>query len=315
MGIRSLNYYIRLLCPTSIKNIHLKELAGKTIVIDISIYLYRFKENGTIIENMYIMCRLFKKYGITPIFIFDGPPPCEKYEIIKQRHLKKKQAEKEYQVLKKNLNNNLSKQKRLALMEKMKSLEKQCIRVKGYEIGKVKKLLQALGINYLLAEGEADAACAKMVMEGKAYACLSDDMDLFVYGCPMVLRCLDLTKKRVLSYNLPHILEQFDIPLNDFRRLCILTGTDYSPHTRRKKFGYYYKLYQIFKNTKESCFVDWLSHNNNNNNSLYQINKTEALFDINSIQLPSCIKNTTIDMNALQDILAKDHFIFPPTTC
>ena len=126
MGIPSLNYYIRSLCPDAIKHIQLKQLAGKTIVIDVSIYMYRFKENGTIIENMYIMCSLFKKYGITPIFIFDGLPPCEKYETIRQRHLKKKQAEKEYQALKKNLENDniLSKQKRYALIAKMKSPER-----------------------------------------------------------------------------------------------------------------------------------------------------------------------------------------------
>ena len=57
MGIPSLNYYIRKFCPNSVKDIHLEEFSGKTIVVDTSIYLYRFKGNGTIIENMYVMCR------------------------------------------------------------------------------------------------------------------------------------------------------------------------------------------------------------------------------------------------------------------
>ena len=255
MGIPSLNYYIRLLCPDAIKYIQLKQLSGKTIVIDTSIYMYQFKGNGGIIENMYIMCQLFKKYKITPIFIFDGPPPSEKYETIKQRHHKKKEAEKEYCLLKKCLEDNdniLSKQKRAAIQEKIKHLGKQCIRIKGYEIRKVKKLLQTLGINYIIAEGEADMVCAKMVMESKADACLSDDMDLFVYGCPNVIRYLDLKREKAFSYNLPNILKQFDISLDDFKRLCILTGTDYSPHTRRKKkFGYLPQIISILKQDKK----------------------------------------------------------------
>ena len=40
MGIPSLNYYIRKFCPNSVKDIHLEEFSGKTIVVDTSIYLH-----------------------------------------------------------------------------------------------------------------------------------------------------------------------------------------------------------------------------------------------------------------------------------
>ena len=163
MGIPSLNYYIRKYCPRSIKTSHLKELEGQTIVIDTSIYLYRFKGMGSIIENMYIMCGLFKNYNITPIFVFDGAPPSEKQDTINKRILKKKEAEKEYNLMKNNLKNVLTKHQRNIIMDKMKVLEKQFIRVKGYEIRKVKKFLRAVAINYIIAEGEADMVCAKMV--------------------------------------------------------------------------------------------------------------------------------------------------------
>ena len=105
MGIPSLNDYIRKFCPESIKTCHMKTFEGHTIVSDTSIYLYRFKGIGTIIENMYIMCSLFKKYNITPIFVFDGAPPSEKLETIKKRILKKKEAEEEYNIMKNNLEN------------------------------------------------------------------------------------------------------------------------------------------------------------------------------------------------------------------
>jgi len=311
MGIPSLNYYIRKFCPNSVKDIHLEEFSGKTIVVDTSIYLYRFKGNGTIIENMYVMCRLFKTYDITPIFVFDGAPPCEKYETIKQRILKKKEAEEEYNIMKQNLENRLTKQQRNTIIDKMKILEKQFIRVKGYEIRQVKKLLKASGINYIIAEGEADMVCAKMVIDGKADACLSDDMDLFVYGCPVVLRQLDLKKYRVLSYNLANILKQFDISLYNFKHLCILTGTDYSHGNSRKKFGYYYTLYKRFTSLEDTNFIAWLARNNNNIIP-NKLEKTEALFDTNSIQIPQWVINDNVDGGILQSILEEDNFIFPP---
>ena len=65
MGIQYLNSYLKK--HTSIKAINkigLKELSGKTIVIDASIYLYRFVSEGALLENMYIMISLFKYHNI-----------------------------------------------------------------------------------------------------------------------------------------------------------------------------------------------------------------------------------------------------------
>ena len=313
MGIPSLNYYLRITCPEAIKTTHLSHLKGKTIVIDTSIYLYKFKGNGTIIENMYIMCSLFKKYGIIPIFIFDGIPPNEKYETIKQRNIKKYKAEEKYLVIKANLQDITSKKERASAINKMKLLEKQFIRVKKIDINNVKKFLKSYGIDYILAEGEADILCAKMVIDGQADACLSDDMDLFVYGCPRVLRHMNLTKKTVSSYHLKTILEKMYISISDFRRLCILTGTDYSIKNNRKTFCYYYKLYKRFKATKEIDFTMWLSNNNILiDTEVKKLKSVEVLFDINSIQIPEGVINTNIDSTALQNILECDQFIFAP---
>ena len=59
-------------CYDETKQIHLSSLYGKKICIDVSIYLYRYKSQNTLIESFYLMCSLFKHYNITPIFIFDG---------------------------------------------------------------------------------------------------------------------------------------------------------------------------------------------------------------------------------------------------
>ena len=42
------------------------------------------------------------------------------------------------------------------------------------------------------AIGEADKLCALMDKENAVWGCLSDDMDMFIYGCKKVLRCLEV---------------------------------------------------------------------------------------------------------------------------
>ena len=58
-----------------------------------------------------------------------------------------------------------------------------------------------MGISYYQAKGEADKLCAKLVNKNKVFACLSEDMDLFVYGCPKVLRYISLLNKNVIMYD------------------------------------------------------------------------------------------------------------------
>jgi len=99
MGIRNLNRYLKESCPDSIRCINLVELSGKRIAVDISIYLYRYEAENALLENMYVMLSIFRHYNIIPIFIFDGKPPPEKYELLKKRQENKTAAKNEYNKL------------------------------------------------------------------------------------------------------------------------------------------------------------------------------------------------------------------------
>ena len=79
------------------------------------------------------------------------------------------------------------KHKRLGLEHKLAKLAKKFIRIKNHEIRDIKMLFSSYGISYIEAIGEADRWCAKLVSSGRAYACVSEDMDMFAYGCPFVL--------------------------------------------------------------------------------------------------------------------------------
>ena len=105
MGIRNLNSFLRDNASSAIKFINIAEMSGKKIAVDISIYMYKFASDDSLIENMYLMLSVFRHYNIIPIFVFDGKPPSEKRELLIKRREDKKEAEEEYYRLKNLLEN------------------------------------------------------------------------------------------------------------------------------------------------------------------------------------------------------------------
>ena len=75
MGIKNLNRFLReqsKQSKESIKFISVAELSGKKIAVDISIYMYKYASEGSLLENIYLMLSVFRYYNICPIFVFDG---------------------------------------------------------------------------------------------------------------------------------------------------------------------------------------------------------------------------------------------------
>ena len=181
-GIKNLNKVLRDKCKNSIKMIPISELTGKKIVVDISIYLYKYVAENTLIENMYLMLSIFNYYKITPLFIFDGKPPSEKKDLLIKRIKEKKDAEKEYYCLKENLtNNNLGIEDKEEIISNMNVLKKQFIYLKKEQILKVKELICSYGACYLDAPGEADELCAMLVIEHEIAIRISDILFFILY--------------------------------------------------------------------------------------------------------------------------------------
>ena len=240
MGPRGLNQFLRNNNPNGINEVSLSHFTGKTIVIDTSIYLYRFNTNNELIENLYIMICMFKRHNITPLFIFDGKPPAEKIETLNIRRKERDEAEKLYEMLVKNNISDVS----TSLLEKLKRKK---TKINTHNRIEAKHLLENCGISYIEAEGEADELCAYCVLKNIAYACLSDDMDLFVYGCPRILRYFSMMNQTVVYYDLQEILESLGLTQEIFKNITILSGTDYNNQVMSID-----KLYNIYiKNTRQ----------------------------------------------------------------
>ena len=85
-------------------------------------------------------------------------------------------------------------------------------------------LFKLLNISYIRAKGEADILLTYLFKNNIIDTCLSEDMDLIVYGCKSMVK---ISKKAVTEYNLNKILDRLELKYEEFIELCILLGCDY----------------------------------------------------------------------------------------
>lgn len=322
MGIRYLNRFLKDNASSSIALCDLSMLEGKKIAVDISIYMYRFASDGTIIENMYLMLSVFRYYNIIPIFVFDGKPPPEKYELLQKRKEDKKDAEKEYNKLKEllELNKEMDEVDRQEIMYNMDMLKKKFVSISKNDVEIIKNLIRCYGATYYDSIGEADELCSALTVKEKVWACLSEDMDMFVYGCPRVIRYLSLLNHTAVVYDLKGILCNLGITQKELREICILSGSDYNVEVNNSNsLNDVLKLFKkYYKSNKNIGFYDWLDENKPGFIKDYDLLlKIYNMFDLTVNNLTGKvfekikIKNGPILKDEIKQILKKDGFLFP----
>jgi len=243
MGIRYLNKFLYDFCPRGMQYISFDQLRGSTIVVDISIYMYRFKAMDELLTLIQTMLQDFIKYDIHGIFIFDGKPKQNKQQELIHR---KEEKEKAWQKYKKLVDDNSTNTLQLEL------LKQQCTKVNKNDVANVKQLMDKIGAKYTVAPFEADEVCAKLSVENNIY-CMSDDMDMLVYGCNRVLRNVNFTTKTATLYKLDDILNYLKLSYDDFKRLCIISGTDY--HKFNKNI---FNIYNRYQHSTYDNLQEWL---------------------------------------------------------
>jgi flap endonuclease-1 len=323
MGIRNLNRYLRDNCPESIRCINLADLACKRIAVDISIYLYKYEADNALLENMYVMLSIFRHYNIIPIFIFDGKPPPEKKALLLKRREDREEAQKEYDKLKMQLEikDDMHDSDKQDIILAMAQLKKQMVQINKEKVEKVKTLIRAYGATYYDAHGEADELCALLVIKKKVWACLSEDMDLFVYGCVRVIRYFSLMSHTAVMYYMKGILQEIDMNQTEFKEICVLSGTDYNINANgsNEKVNLHLtiKHFRKFKTAETNeTFYDWLSNNTSYISDIELLNKINDIFNIqeNAEKMNDFkdikIINGPIKHDEIKSIMKEEDFIF-----
>ncbi|OLS28120.1 MAG: Flap endonuclease 1 [Candidatus Heimdallarchaeota archaeon LC_3] len=165
--------------------------------------------------------------GINLVYCFDGKPPEFKKRELAKRAEKKRRAEEEYKIA-------MEKED----FDKAKKFAQQMISIDEQIVDDSKKLLDLLGIPYVTAIHDAEAQLAVMAQQGLIDAVASQDYDTFLFGAPLVLRNVTVSRTRMIRGQLKTVIPEkiyLEKALNELRisrtqliNLGLLVGTDFN---------------------------------------------------------------------------------------
>jgi hypothetical protein len=199
----------------------------------------------------------------------------------------------------------------------LQTLQRQFIRINTSDIQMVKQLMEAYGFHYRVADGEADAVCCSFVTSGIAWACISDDMDMFLYGCPRVIRNISLLKKTIYIYDTESILLDLNMDLNELKQIAVLSGTDYTVSSITNidlsfdKIVEWFLQYRSATNKSYIDFYDWLVEQQYINDRI-EYDEIIQMFNIDKNVIDSSVKlpSLYIHISRICSIMKSYGFVF-----
>jgi flap endonuclease-1 len=260
MGIRNLKQIFNNFSERCITKKNISDYKYKKIAIDTSIFIYKFLyHSDDILRGLIPMLNLLLKNKITPFFVFDGKPPEEKSEVLKERKEQKQKLKEKIDELKKQIEEaETPEDKKLIEIEKTKC-EKQLIYVNDGHIELFKRCLDGFGIPYCVANGEAEVMCAELYKLKLVSAVLSNDSDCLPNGCNILLRNYNPMNGFLEEYVLDYALEDLNITMDQFIDICILMGCDYCE--KIKYMGPVYAVAYIKKHKNLENIIEFIENN------------------------------------------------------
>lgn len=169
----------------------------------------------------------FLENGIMPLYIFDGSPPGFKARTIAgRRGIRQAGEERWAEALERGDTDGAY---RAAM---------QSTRVDGAILSSGKRLLDALGVPWMVAPSEGEAQSAHFVNSGIATYSVSQDYDSLLFGASVLVRNLTVSGKRRIGgrqvtvsperISLSEFLDTLGITREQLIRIGILIGTDFN---------------------------------------------------------------------------------------
>lgn len=196
------------------------QLRGKTVAVDADNLIWSFvtalaasadfprAPDGRPVTHLHgLLSRLtlYAKWGLRSVWVFDGAQPDLKEAVLIER------AE------------------RIEAARVAGDNAQAAAFVTEDDLQECRQLLSALGIPWIDAPGESDAQCAHLVQAGHAWAAVTQDWDIALFGAPRALRNLTLSEtRRPELIDLAAALQAAGLTREQLVDCAILIGTDYN---------------------------------------------------------------------------------------
>ena len=265
MGINGL---LQILKPIT-DNINIRQYANQKVAIDAYVWLHRgaYQCSRELVMQLHTtkyidFCvkriQLLIDNNVTPIMVFDGSRLPAKLSTEQSRATSKYKNKQMALILWNEGNKN----------EAMKYFQK-AVNVTTKMAYELIKKCQELNIEYIVAPYEADSQLAYLARTNEVAAVISEDSDLLVFGCPVVLykmdnygQCNEICLKNISMLSTTHAGYNFKLwNLSMFRYMCILAGCDYLKSLPKIGLKRAYALINMHSN-KNQLVIDE-SHNTN----------------------------------------------------
>jgi flap endonuclease-1 len=226
--------------------IMISELSGKVIAVDAYNTIYQFlatirgatgelltNNSGEVTSHLsglfYRNVNLLAE-NIKLIYIFDGKPSPLKSKEIERRRQVKQEAFKKYQEA-----------ITAGRFEDARKYGQATSVLTDMMVEESKMILTLLGIPYIQAPSEGEAAAAQLTQSNIAFACASQDYDSLLFGAKRLIRNLTISgKRKVPNRNVyvdiePEIIQQQQLlnetglNLEQLVDVGIMIGTDFNP--------------------------------------------------------------------------------------
>lgn len=260
MGIKNLNSILkRYAAHTLSKQVPLSEYVGKTVAIDASVYMYKYKSvyGRQWISVFYNF--LSSMSGIRCVFVFDSKTCIYEKVAERARRSSQKKALREKvdevraaletykqtgavaQVLRSFTPSNTNFVRLISTsargdpstisVEKVEEYitksDNHLLPIYEEDFDTVRQMCNSLGFATIDASIEAEKLCALLCHEKKVDAIMTEDSDALVYITPKILH--KVSAGQCVELSMPQILEALDMTPAQFVDMCILCGTDYAP--------------------------------------------------------------------------------------
>jgi len=300
MGIKDFYKFLRNKYPECFNFKSYSEFTYKKIAIDMMnlIYIYKARDDKEWITNILKFMIKLRKQFIHPICVFDGVShPLKEATVKKRREEREKgklrtenlklelESYKEGKEMGENLKKFVEKKGQDLNISNISSLEENIQKThKNYmisfteeEILILKKLLEKLGLDVITAENDAEAHCSYLSASDQVETVLSNDSDVFFFGCKNVL--FKFSEEGGFFIKFEDILKKLEIDKEQFIDICLLCGTDFNESI--KGIGFIKSLHLVKKwnriTNKEIPIYEQLNHS-----LLEQVRKFTIYKDVSS---------------------------------
>lgn len=288
MGIKDFYKYLKTKHPDCFVPVHFSQFNYQKVAIDMMnlLYIYKARHKDHWLQLVISFLFHLRRQFIHPICVFDGQSHPLKYDTVQKRRTEREKGKTRLEQLKLDLqlyndtgqiNDNfqnflhtnahkdlLSKLTRQPIVSRvLEHIDKQYsnydIHFRSSEIDTLKTIIEAMGICVLTAKNDGEALCSYLSATEKVDLVMSNDSDVFFFGCKRVI--IKFTEEGGYLLEMDSILAKMELTHEQFIDLCLLCGTDFNTSIRGIGFCRAYALikqHQTIKNVNLTLDYDLL---------------------------------------------------------